>query len=67
MKCLFARGSLVARILALAVLSGTALTACGSSDDGPMLTDDEKLKLSKSGRESYMKGQQPGAKPETNR
>ena len=40
----------------MALLLSLGLAACGNSEDGPMLSDDEKLKRASQGRESYMNG-----------
>jgi major membrane immunogen (membrane-anchored lipoprotein) len=47
---------------ALAIAANIVLVACGNSDDGAMLSDDEKIKMANKGRQDQM-GQQGGANP----
>ena len=50
----------VARIAALAFASSIFLTGCMNSEDGPQLSDDEKIQKMNQGRESYMQGMKGG-------
>lgn len=47
---------------AFAIVANVVLVACGNSDDGAMLSDDEKIKLANKGRQDQM-GQQSGGAP----
>lgn len=42
-----------AGLVAGALLAGMALAACGNSDDGPILSDEEKLKQFDQGHAAY--------------
>jgi hypothetical protein len=53
-----------ARLAALALIGQAALVGCGSSDDGPMLSDEEKLQRAQQGRQAYSQGDAP--KPPAN-
>ncbi len=54
-------------ILSLLLLSlGFLLVGCSGGDDGPVLSDDEKIKKASQGRDDFakgMQGQQPGSAP----
>ncbi len=54
-------------ILSLFVLSlGLSLVGCSGGEDGPVLSDDEKIKKASQGRDDYaqgMQGKQPGSAP----
>ena len=39
--------------LVLVLASGVSLAGCGSSGDGPMLSDEEKIKKTHEGRAAY--------------
>ena len=49
-----------ARFAVVALLTNLVLVACINSEEGAMLSDDEKLKRANSGRESYMQGLKGG-------
>ncbi len=47
----------------LASLSSIFLAGCGSSDDGPMLSDEEKIQKTHEGRAAYEKAMGGGRPP----
>jgi hypothetical protein len=46
--------------ISLLALFATVLLGCMTGDDGPVLSDDEKIKRANSGRADYARGMQGG-------
>jgi hypothetical protein len=54
-----------ARVAAVALIAQAALFGCASSEEGPMLSDEEKLKRAQQGRQSYSQGGKTPQPPAT--